>query len=94
MPTYYQVVRYTLTTSSWTDIVCPFFCSAVKILNEDNANSQLLRSDRGDSMSERTLLPSQELEIRSPVSTFERGVVICSLKAASGSGPIVASFIR
>ena len=94
MPAYFQIVRYNLTTSAWTDIVCPFFCSSVKILNEDNATSQYLRSDRGDSGSERILLPSQELEIRSPVSTFEHGVVVCSLKAQSGAGPVVASFIR
>jgi hypothetical protein len=94
MPAYFQIVRYTLTTSAWTDIVCPFFCSAVSVLNEDNANSQLLRSDRGDSGSEMMLLPSATLDVRSPVSTFERGVVICSLKAQSGTGPVVARFTR
>jgi len=90
----FKIVRYSLTTSAWTDIVCPFFCSRVKILNGDEANTQLLRSDKGDSGSEMWLLPNATLVIDSPVSAFDEGVVVCSLKSQSGTGPIIAQFIR
>lgn len=75
-------------------MIPPNNCSIVKILNEDPSHTQLVRSDKGDSMTEMNLLPSATLVIDSPVDTFEHGRVVCSLRAQSGTGPIVAQFIR
>lgn len=94
MPSYFNIRRLPLSTTGWTDVIPPASCSVVKILNADEANVQLVRSDKGDSMTEMWLLPSATLVIDSPAETFEPGRVVCSVKAQSGAGPVIAQFIR
>ena len=94
MPRAFNIVRYVLTTTGWTDIVIPLNCSIVHLLNQDEANTQLVRSDKGDSLTEMWLLPNATLKLESPVEAFQHGTVICSIKSQSGTGPIVAQFIR
>lgn len=94
MATAYKVVRYALSTSQWTDVVVPQNCSTIRLTNEDEANVQLMRSDKGDSTTQRAFLPSAVIELRSPVEAFEARTTVCSLLSQTGAGPVVAEFIR
>lgn len=96
MPRYFNVRRINLTTTDWTDVMVPEDCSQIYILNEDDANSLDLRSDKGNSETQMTLLPSATLKIQSGSyeCPFVAGAVVCSLRATVGAGPIVVQFIR
>lgn len=80
-----------------TPIVCPIDCTQVVIENGDGTNAQAVRTDPDDPDTEKGLPASLELTIRANSSgdaVFQRGEVICRVKPASGSGPVIVSFIR
>jgi hypothetical protein len=96
MARYFTIVRIALVTTAWTDVIPPDDCSRVRIFNEDASNVVYLRSDRGNAGSQITIQPSTTypIESGSPETPFQRGTVVCSLIASSGTGPAVAQFIR
>lgn len=90
----YFAVRRLVTTSAFQAITVPIACGQVVIENGDTVNSQAVRTDPNDGDTEKTLPAQLELTLRAQAQCWEKGDIVCYVKAASGSGPIIVSFLR
>jgi hypothetical protein len=95
----YNVRRVTVDSVSWTAIVVPdgVACSRVTIENADYATQLAVRTDSSDSTTETQVYPGAMKTIPGMNhfgGQFLPGTVVCYVKAASGTGPVVVEFIR
>lgn len=90
----YQTKRFTINSSTFTNIVAPIECATLIITNSESGVAMTVRSDPADSETEKTLPADAEGEIRASLSCFAAGATVCAIKAASGTGPAIVSFVR
>ncbi len=93
MPSPVVQKRFVLTTSSWTPITVPQSCTQIHVGNDDTTNAAAMRTDPNDSDTERVLYPGQNFSFIT-AGSFEPGMVVVYVKASSGSGPAVATYVR
>jgi len=86
--------RYTVGASDWVPIAAPQSCSYVHVQNEDGSINVTMRTDKDNSGTSRTLYPLQNFTFGSAQVSFEPGVTIIWVLAASGSVNVVATFVR
>ncbi len=78
-------------------IVCPIDCTQIVIENGDTTNDQTVYTDPRDGTTLKTLPAGLELTLRGHSSgdaIFMRGSTVCRVAAATGTGPVIVSFLR
>lgn len=100
----YSIKRYTVSDSEWTHVVAPWDCDYFSVRNTHSAN-MLYRTEPDDPNSEDVLTPGAQdgvtVTARRASLTgvnkyvrFFKDMVIVSLKSTSGTGVVVAKFVR
>lgn len=100
----YQKCRVPINTETWTAIIAPMPCNYFSLKNSDGA-AVLLRTDQNDPSSEDTLA-ANGLEIVNTARNsdyapggssgsvrFPAGSTVCCVKALSGVGPVVVTWV-
>jgi hypothetical protein len=78
-------------------VPCPIACTELIITNTDGSNAQAVRTDPNDPDTELALGTSASMTIRASSSgdaVWQAGDVVCRVKPASGTGPVVVRFTR
>lgn len=90
--------KLTLNPAAFVDIVAPIDCNNFSVTLPGVAFT--LRSDPGDSNTEKTITPSGQDTYVAPMGEvtpgfprFPRGTHICSIKPSAGTGPAIIGFL-
>jgi len=100
----YRKMQISVDTVSWTPVVAPMDCVGVAIKNSQLVNLSM-RTDSGDATTQDTIPAGSQEGITAPRhgsnpqdagtgARFLAGDTIAYLQAASGTGPVIVTFVR
>ncbi|MGO9640352.1 MAG: hypothetical protein ACLP1Y_03470 [Candidatus Acidiferrales bacterium] len=100
----YRKMQISVDTVSWTPVVAPIDCVGVAIKNSQLVNLSV-RTDSGDATTQDTIPAGSQEGITAPRhgsnpqdagtgARFLAGATIAYLQAASGTGPVIVTFVR
>lgn len=89
---YHAIRQVAITSGAWTAITCPIECARFVIENTDGSNSVKLRSDSGDSTTEKTLPASLEYAPPMSRSCFQANDTVCYAQSVAATGTLCVSF--
>lgn len=101
MPAPYEIRRYTIDPANPVDIVPPFPCNSITLLQEDQGNGAWFYTTPGDTATRKRILAGSELQLPPggargghgrPSYMFLPGKVVGVVLSEAGTGPLVVEY--